>query len=748
MDCSVELTVESGWVFESQEQYLTWNWLNKMEPPSRIRRARGSEVFIVKSIVVDLAEGWAWSGWYEGDNRLTTQTSNFYLAIPGHDAKITPRWVEVGKNNCPPVNSVGFKSDYIRFLSGSWCNEEGVSVTTIRGVEELQEYIWRYLKTPVGYRCEQAREYSAFLRQTYTQQFFLTHHLVLIGVQETSGSIRHSVSGVCASGVVFVDRLIPKVETDDIAYWSIVVEVSSIVFPNPSCDYTVEFNEVSLRHFDSYNFRLSNNSINDGGHIVITSVAQLEAYLSGYFLDTKLSTTNSFNNYAQFLKETFDNQFFNWHQLVIAGFTEGSGGNRNKVTNVTDCGIITLERYQLGENTDIGYWSIVIVISNDISPQNGFRIIRTGLGFNQQPTDLQHWLAVLLNALENEGFLIENAPPFDTGMFGYNALREVDGELLNIVVNVGCFFPIIPSEWYFGGIEIDHESLNAQFVFGNIFVFGTLEAVTIAYISLGGALHFPVAKYYEVPFVIGEHLPIAFDSWQRSYLQITSLSQLNSLIMDGHSHNYTADFFKDNVLIVARHDIPYAAWAEHIWLDTIVKSDNSLYFVFMENIPRERVWGAVWGGWRQYTFEISREIFDKYEIGGIRFGNAMGYPPRTLRGTAFFGVIVRLENILAASTDTLLVALIAAGFVIEPRPTFSTEIILRATRDDGEYIWISIQMMVQSIIVQPPFVWRLEPIQGSGVYTTRPGYRFGRITFNGTSEAVQIAYNAFNPVMA
>lgn len=65
--------------------------------------------------------------------------------------------------------------------------------------------------------------------ERYNEEFFTEGSLIILYLEEGSGSIRHSVSGVlikkdCLS--VTVTSKIPELCTDDMAYWAILIPIS------------------------------------------------------------------------------------------------------------------------------------------------------------------------------------------------------------------------------------------------------------------------------------------------------------------------------------------------------------------------------------------------------------------------------------------------------------------------------------------------------------------------------------------
>ena len=57
--------------------------------------------------------------------------------------------------------------------------------------------------------------------------FFANHFIVAINLVEGSGSIRHKVENIDTNGEILIKRLLPEGGTDDMAAWSIMIELSN-----------------------------------------------------------------------------------------------------------------------------------------------------------------------------------------------------------------------------------------------------------------------------------------------------------------------------------------------------------------------------------------------------------------------------------------------------------------------------------------------------------------------------------------
>ena len=73
----------------------------------------------------------------------------------------------------------------------------------------------------------------------YDAVYFADHSLIMIMLEEGSGSVRHEVSGiVCENGetTITINRILPEGDmTDDMAEWHVLVEIpkGSPVLENP-----------------------------------------------------------------------------------------------------------------------------------------------------------------------------------------------------------------------------------------------------------------------------------------------------------------------------------------------------------------------------------------------------------------------------------------------------------------------------------------------------------------------------------
>ena len=74
--------------------------------------------------------------------------------------------------------------------------------------------------------------------RSYTAGFFADNFLIIIFVQESSGSIRHDVQSIDEHGIIVINRLIPEIGTSDMAAWNIIIERNKRFMLN---DFKAEF---------------------------------------------------------------------------------------------------------------------------------------------------------------------------------------------------------------------------------------------------------------------------------------------------------------------------------------------------------------------------------------------------------------------------------------------------------------------------------------------------------------------------
>ncbi len=128
-------------------------------------------------------------------------------------------------------SSIGFTSEYIR--TDIYC--EGIPypvVKVIRSVEELNAY---YNSNKNVYdAAHEGEEYSDTaagfedIFKRYDETYFQKQMLVMVVLEEGSGSIRHNVDrvelGEDGKLYISISSIVPEIATDDMAWWHVLIE--------------------------------------------------------------------------------------------------------------------------------------------------------------------------------------------------------------------------------------------------------------------------------------------------------------------------------------------------------------------------------------------------------------------------------------------------------------------------------------------------------------------------------------------
>jgi hypothetical protein len=129
------------------------------------------------------------------------------------------------------VKNLDFEAQYIRTNGYT----EAISypvISLIQSTEELNEY---YLKNKDIYNLEKRAEVLSDLTigfldavEKYDDAYFNDSVLVLLLLEEGSGSIRHQITDIKRNEgflEIYINKLVPNYGTDDMAQWHIIVEL-------------------------------------------------------------------------------------------------------------------------------------------------------------------------------------------------------------------------------------------------------------------------------------------------------------------------------------------------------------------------------------------------------------------------------------------------------------------------------------------------------------------------------------------
>ena len=159
---------------------------------------------------------------------------------PGN-GKVTQEWSDKDKELMASLTKKSFGAEYIRTNGGDGETEYPV-VKIIRSVEELQAY---YEANRENYNMDASfGSHISFWNtcQKYDAAYFENQILIMVLVEEGSGSIRHRVNGVGISEktmVIEIERLEPDAGTCDMAEWHIMIEPEAGVTAESESDIKV-----------------------------------------------------------------------------------------------------------------------------------------------------------------------------------------------------------------------------------------------------------------------------------------------------------------------------------------------------------------------------------------------------------------------------------------------------------------------------------------------------------------------------
>ncbi len=156
-----------------------------------------------------------------------------------HEGLIYQKSGSVPSDGCGQYcKSIGFKAQYIRTNASSY-DEDNDNLLWITSVGELNDYYEQnkdkyYLESVENFSSDQTIGFVDAVKK-YDEAFFEKNDLILVVLEEPSGSYRHEVTSVDLFGsllnrvVYFIQpnirRIVPSVGTDDMANWHIIIEI-------------------------------------------------------------------------------------------------------------------------------------------------------------------------------------------------------------------------------------------------------------------------------------------------------------------------------------------------------------------------------------------------------------------------------------------------------------------------------------------------------------------------------------------
>jgi len=127
-------------------------------------------------------------------------------------------------------NGIGFSVRYIR-TDGYIDGAEYPVFTIIRSRDELKRYydLYKDVYDFSSHAQRYSEETSSFADAMvqFTDAFFSEHYLVVVMLEEGSGSIRHQVKQIEENGDIVIHRVVPEIGTADMAQWTILIGLNS-----------------------------------------------------------------------------------------------------------------------------------------------------------------------------------------------------------------------------------------------------------------------------------------------------------------------------------------------------------------------------------------------------------------------------------------------------------------------------------------------------------------------------------------
>lgn len=123
------------------------------------------------------------------------------------------------------AKDITFDADYIR-TDGNIKEVAEPVIVKIKSVKELEKY---YNENKDNYNLTDNSELSASFAteiDKYDEEYFNNNILLFVLVQEESSAIYHTVNSINDKGSIIIDKKHSDKDSNDIATWHIVIEVS------------------------------------------------------------------------------------------------------------------------------------------------------------------------------------------------------------------------------------------------------------------------------------------------------------------------------------------------------------------------------------------------------------------------------------------------------------------------------------------------------------------------------------------
>lgn len=120
----------------------------------------------------------------------------------------------------------------VQYIRTTWLTEIDYPIITVVSSKNALEQYYEKNKMLIldGYNNVMLPDQN-FLDaiEKYTDDYFINDYLLIVLLQENSGSIRHEVERVDQNGNIIIKRLSPGIGTADMAAWNIIIELDNIL---------------------------------------------------------------------------------------------------------------------------------------------------------------------------------------------------------------------------------------------------------------------------------------------------------------------------------------------------------------------------------------------------------------------------------------------------------------------------------------------------------------------------------------
>ena len=240
-----------------------------------------------------------------------------------------------------PADHLLFGVQYLR--TGFREDLHNPSVTVIRTRRELDIYLDTFPCPDASWDNDPT---LMQICERYNEEYFADRDLIVVLVEEGSGSIRHKVNAVyrnSATGewAIDIERLIPEIGTADMAGWHIFIEPSKEMRVQEGDTFKIGDHTLSPLPLDTFGYYWGDvQYVRTTGHapdtefpssLIIRSKQELLDYYENnkayYTMDSSWDESPAFRDAI----ERYDDAYFADRELLIVRIEEPSGSIRHKV---------------------------------------------------------------------------------------------------------------------------------------------------------------------------------------------------------------------------------------------------------------------------------------------------------------------------------------------------------------------------------------------------------------------------------